>query len=153
MRRMSACLLVVACLASPALAGDGADADALAGAMPAQITEVTTTGTWQDGGRSGTYRALVVMGETAGKPHAKVYLQWIDGAPPAGGSAIAASKPIDQINALNVPNASLAMDSEAKNEVTLLVQSYDPNAESSLSFSVTATLPGQLTVSEGGGTE
>lgn len=134
-------------------AGEAMAPDALAGALPAPITEVTTSGTWQDGGRAGTYRALVVMTGPVEKPVAKVFLQWIDGSAQSGTNAVVASKPIEQVNALNVPNASLAMDSEGPNEVTLLVQSYDPNAETSHNFSVTATLPGQLTVSEGGGTE
>jgi hypothetical protein len=54
--------------------GSAQNADGIAGALPANVTEVTTGGSWTKGEQNGSFRAIVVM--TGDKePEAAVFVQ------------------------------------------------------------------------------
>jgi hypothetical protein len=140
-------VVIVALLATPAGAAE-MTADALVQTLDPTITEVTTTGNWEAGGRKGVYRAIVVMSGVPDHRIAEAFVQWI--APKADGSGfeVVASKPVQAFNERRVDNAELTMDSEKISEGTLLVQSYDPAKDTDQGVTVKLGNPGELTIDE-----
>lgn len=142
-----------------------ADSSDVANALPAQIPEIVTGGSWKNGNIGGVYRAVVVLSkaDTAksdllskasdGKPmdnnsdkrparKAEVFIQWIanDG---SKNSKIVKTVSVKEFNEKQLRNAFLAMDTLKDNEMTLLVTSYDEEKDKDVSISVKATAPGK----------
>ncbi len=141
-------VVVASLLLLPASPVRGADADTIAAGLDANVAEVASAGSWEADGRKGSYRAIVVYVSTAGKRAAKIYVQWLSPKSDGTGTDIIMAKPVQALNDINIDNAALELESEAANEATLLVQSYDPARDTDLSKTVKLGLPGQMTVED-----
>lgn len=144
-------LSLMLALAGPAAAAPLAPQDAAA-AVPANVIQVVSGGTWEDGGKKGTYRAIMVAPASPAEG-AQIFLQWLAAGKDPGTVEVASVVALQKINDMKLPDAFLSMDFEKSNEVMLYVQPYDPAKESDQSFTVTATLPGKLSIEQGAAPE
>ena len=133
-------------LAVPALAASSAD---IAASLAPEVVQVVSGGNWEDGGKKGGYRAVLVAPSGAEANSTQLYLEWLaagkDGAPPV----LVMSSPIKEINDLKLANATLSMEYEKANEFTVFVEPSDPNRDAGNSYTILATAPGKYTFSLG----
>ncbi len=130
----------------PALAAAPAD---VAAAVSPQIVQVVSGGNWEDGGKKGYYRAVLVAPADASSG-AQIYVQWMTAADASGGlPTISMAAPIKEVTDLKVVDAVLSMEYEKPNEFILYVEPSDPSKAAQQSLTVTATQPGKYTVSKG----
>ncbi len=173
-RMISNRLALVLLMCAPVFAGATlakADSSDLVSALPAQIPEILTGGSWSNGDIGGVYRAVVVLSKKdekkpdllskagdlktgsdkkiikAGKPaserKAEVFIQWIAYDGGKATAKIVKTVSIKEFNEKHLRHAFLAMDTLKDNEMTLLVTSYDESSDKDVSISVKATVPGK----------
>ncbi len=168
-------LVIATLLLAPVLAGSSiakADSSDIANSLPAQIPEILTGGSWNNGTVGGVYRAVVVMSKaqeqktnlseksqnisspsSKNKPvterKAEVFIQWISHENGKANAKIVKTVSIREFNEKQLRHAFLAMDTLIDNEMTLLVTSYDEGSDKDISISVKATTPGKYETSNG----
>jgi hypothetical protein len=139
---------VLGCLALIALAIPTAGAQSvgvgIAAALPVELTEVTSGGSWIDGTASGTYRVFVVIGGIPDEG-AEVHIQWIGSRTPASPLQIIASMPIKEFNTLRLPSATISVDAEVDGEARVSIAGPETPGETPVVMSILAGLPGQYT--------
>lgn len=140
-----------ACLAMLVLAGvakAASPADIALGLAP-EVVQVVSGGLWDDSGKKGGYRAILIGPTGAGAQGSELYLEWLaagqNGAPPS----IIISSPIKEVNDLKLADALLTMEFEKANEFTLFVEPNDPSKLTGNSYTVIATTPGKYSFSLG----
>ena len=130
----------------PALAASPSE---VAAGLAPEVVQVVSGGIWDDGGKTGGYRAVLIGASGAGAKGAELYLEWVaagkDGAPPT----IVNTSPIKEVNDLKLADALLSMEFEKANEFTLFVEPNDPTKDSGNSYTVVATTPGKYTFTLG----
>ncbi|NJM35759.1 MAG: hypothetical protein HC850_14870 [Rhodomicrobium sp.] len=115
-------VFVLAGLALP-MRAEAQDAGAIAEAIPVEVAEVVSGGTWSDGGVNGLYRALVVIPSSSGV-QAHVFVQLVALQKDAAGAKVVKTIPVKEISEQIFSTAFLAMDAETENEMTLIVTAY-----------------------------
>ncbi len=148
MTSMRAILLAatVAALAVPAaLAASPAD---IAKAVDPAVVQMVTGGNWEDGGKKGYYRAVMIAPATSASG-AEVYLQWFQSAKDQTTPTLVLEVPIKEVNDLKLTDATLSMETLKANEFILYVEPNDPSKDTQQGFSVTATSPGKYTAVAG----
>lgn len=124
-------LILTACVSgSPVWAM--ADSEKLAAAVPVEVSEVVTGGTWSDGAANGIYRAMVV----GDGQRANIVVQMLATEAAPAAPKVVKSIAIKEVAEKKVPNAFLAMDAEKENEMTLIVTSYGGGADQDISMYV-----------------
>ncbi len=121
----------------------------LALAVPTEVTEVATAGTWGAGDLSGVFRAVVLTVPAGDATQAHLVIQLM--AVSADGTTQRVHKTVlvPQISAKKFPIAFVAVEDDAtENEVTWRVTSYDANANTDLGSLVTINAGGGLTVKD-----
>ena len=111
-------MIFASCACCPPASAE--EPEKLAAAVPVEVSEVVSGGTWSEGAASGTYRAMVV----ASGQQANIVVQML--AADAGSTAVKVVKSvaIKELTEKKLPNAYLAMDAETENGITLIVTSY-----------------------------
>lgn len=123
-------------------------ADIAAAASP-QIIQLVSGGNWEDAGKKGYYRAILVAPPDSGSG-AQIFLQWMNAAgAEAGSQTVQAAVQVKELNDLKVADAVLNMESEKPNEFILYIEPADPAKAAQQSLTVTATGPGKYTVANG----
>jgi hypothetical protein len=121
-------------------------ADIASGLAP-EVLQVVSGGSWENAGKKGGYRAVLVASSTGSD--AELYIEWLaagsNGQPPS----LVMSLPVKEINDLKLPNATLNAEFEAANEYTVFVEADDPSKDSGKSYTVLAGPPGKYTFSLG----
>jgi hypothetical protein len=117
-----AAILAVFALSTPALAADGPET--FAAAVPAEVSEVVSGGTWSEGSVNGVYRAIVVATPTADGQEANVVVQMLSLESAEATPKVIKTILIKEIAEKKLANAFLAMDAETENEMTLIVTAY-----------------------------
>jgi hypothetical protein len=131
---------------APARADGPAD---IAAAVAPQIVQVVSGGNWEDGGKKGYYRAVLIAPPDANSG-VQIFLQWMTAADPAGAKpAISVATPVKEVSDLKVVDAVLSMEYEKPNEFILYVEPADPSKAAQQSLTVTATAPGKYSVARG----
>jgi hypothetical protein len=139
-------LAAACCLAAfPVLALAQAQAPArspeqLVAAVPAEVPEVHTGGSWQDGNTQGVFRALAVL--VPADNTTRVYLQWIAMKQDSPLPEIVKTVPIKEIIDKKLPNAFISMEAEKEGEVIVVISSYDPASNKDQTLAFKATKPG-----------
>jgi hypothetical protein len=135
------CCLCVVAIATPAAFAQSVGSG-IAAALPVELTEVTSGGSWIDGSSSGTYRVVIVLG---GPPDeaAEVHIQWIGSRTPASPLQIIASTPIKEFNDLRLSSASISVDAEIDGEARVSITGPETPGETPVAVSIVAQLPGQ----------
>lgn len=124
-------LLIGLAAASPASADEAAT---LASAVPAQIAEVVSGGTWSEGESSGVFRAIVVSPYAGGSANVIVQMVALDKADAA--PKVVRTVLVKEVAEKQLANAFLAMDAETENEMTLIVTAYGAESEQDTSMHV-----------------
>lgn len=121
-------LIAVFCaLGQPVSAAE--DTEKLAAAVPPEVSEVVSGGTWSAGGTSGVYRAMVVATQGAGGQQANIIVQMLSIESPNTAPKVTKSVLVKEVAEKKLANAFLAMDAETDNEMTLIVTSYGAGAD------------------------
>jgi hypothetical protein len=128
-------------LASPAAAEDDTK---LVESIPPGVADVVTGGSWSADKKGGFYRAFVIMSGDEKNFGAHVYLQWLALSNDNPVPAVVKTVPVKEVNDQNLANASIEIDGEENkdNEVTVIVSSYDFDADKDITLYVKAGQPG-----------
>ena len=146
MRIGHAVILAVATFVLVPAANAASPAD-IAAALAPEVVQVVSGGVWEDGGKKGGYRAVLVAPE--GASGAQLYLEWLAAGTGGAAPSLVISSPIKEVNDLKLPDATLNMESEKTNEFTLFVEPNDPSKDSGQSYTILAAAPGKYTFSLG----
>ena len=145
----AAALLAVALI--PPASASAADDDAkVVESLPPEVADVVTGGSWSEGKQGGFYRAIVVMSGTEQSFGARVFLQWLALSETDPVPKIVATVPLKEVNDHKLGNASIEIEGEESkdNEITIIVSSYDFDADKDISLYVKGTAPGKYAMSK-----
>lgn len=117
-----AVILSLLATALPAMAA-GEETDQIAARVPVEISEIVTGGSWTSGAETGVYRAMVVARPSPEGQRAEVVVQMIV-QETAGAAKVARTILIKEVGETNLASAYLAMDTEAEDEMTLIITAY-----------------------------
>jgi hypothetical protein len=110
-------------LTLPAGAAFAADkAGDIAAAVPVEVSELVSGGTWSENGRSGFYRAMVITPGGGASVAVVVQRLWLESEQAV--PQLAGSVPIKGMAEQSFASAVLAMDAETENEMTLIVTAF-----------------------------
>ena len=134
---------VLVSLAAPIGIALADDTKLIDGVAP-EVAEVVTGGSWSIDKQGGFYRAIVLMTGDQKTFGAHVYLQWLAFSEGSPIPAVVKTVPIKEINAQGLANASIELEGEEgkDNEVTVVVSSYDLDADKDITLFVKAGQPG-----------
>ena len=122
-------------------------ADVAAG-LSSQIVEVVSGGAWEDGGKKGYYRAVLVAPADAGSG-AQIFMQWMQAAGAGTVPSIVAVAPIKEYNDQKLVDATINADTETPGEFIVYIEPRDPSKAAQQSFTLTASKPGIYTIAHG----
>lgn len=122
-------------------------ANDIAASVPLDVSEVATGGGWTDGGKTGVYRTIVVVSGSNDAPKAHVVVQWIGMKAEGGPTELVKSVDLKDVADAGLTNASVALEAEREDEVTIVVTSYDSDAKPSV-LAFKATKPGDVAKTE-----
>lgn len=142
-------LLAVAFVPLAAAAAADDDAKIIEG-LPTQVADVLTGGSWSAEKQGGFYRAIVVMTGTEKDFGARVFLQWLALSEANPVPPVVATVPIKEINDQKLANASIEIEGEESkdNEITIIVSSYDFDADKDITLFVKGTAPGKYALAK-----
>ena len=126
------CALIVTLYAWSSPAGAAEGTEKLAAAVPTEVSEVVSGGSWTDGGTTGVYRAIVV----GDGQRANIVVQMLSLENPTAVPKVVKSVLIKEVAEKKLANAFLAMDAETDNEMTLIVTAYGAAADQDTSMHV-----------------
>jgi len=140
--------VMLARMAAPAAAASPAD---IAAGLAPEVVQVVSGGTWDNAGKKGGYRAVLVA--QAGAGGAQLYLEWLAAGTDGAAPSLVTSAPVKEINDLKLPDATLSSEFEKPNEYTVFLEPNDPTKDSGQSYTIVATTPGKYTFSLGASPE
>jgi hypothetical protein len=101
----------------------------IADTIPANVTEVTTGGTWSKDNQTGTFRAIVVMtGEK--EPQVSVFVQLLAFEKDSAVSKVLKTLTIKEVEDRKLQSAFVNFDAESAGKATLIITSYDAKKDS-----------------------
>jgi hypothetical protein len=115
-----------------------------------QVADVVTGGSWSADKKGGFYRAFVIMSGEGENFGAHVYLQWLALANDSSLPTVVKTVPIKEVNDQKLVNASIQLVGEENkdNEATIIVGSYDFDADKDISLFVKGGLPGTYSMAK-----
>lgn len=141
-------LLAATSIATPWTPAAAEDEAKLVDAVAPEIAEVATGGSWSVDKKGGFYRAIVLMTGDQKSFGAHVFLQWLAFSEGSPVPTVVATVPLKEINDQKLANASISLEGEEgkDNEITLVVSSYDFDADKDITLFAKATVPGTYTM-------
>ena len=133
-------LLLGAIAPAVAQAPAGKTPDQIAAAIPTEVPEVHTGGSWQDGGAQGVFRTITVLSAKENVAH--VYIQWISLKADNPIPEIAKTVLIKEVADKKLPNAFVTLEAEKEGEATIVVASFDPATSKDYAVAFKASKPG-----------
>lgn len=138
--------VAIVCLAlTPGFAASPAD---IAKGIDSAAVQIVTGGNWEDAGKKGYYRAVLIAPATT-SGSAELYLQWFQASKDQASPGLVFQVPVKEVNDLKLTDATLSMETQNTNEFIFYVEPNDPSKDTLQSFSVSATLPGKYTAIAG----
>jgi hypothetical protein len=134
MRTLFRTACIVALLAGGTLPAYAEDASAVAAAVPNEVTEVVSGGNWTEGDASGVFRAITVTKSNGETVQAHVIVQMLETDKTGNVLKVAKTIPVKEVEEKKFTNASLAMDVENDNELTLIISSYESEKDQDTSL-------------------
>ncbi|HEY9520183.1 MAG TPA: hypothetical protein VIQ39_01420 [Methyloceanibacter sp.] len=115
--------------------------------LPPEVADVVTGGSWSQGKQGGFYRAMTGSEQSFG---ARVFLQWLALSETDPVPTIVAKVPPKEVNDQKLGNASIEIEgnSSKDNEITIIVSSYDFEADKDITLYVKGTAHGKYASSE-----
>jgi hypothetical protein len=137
-------------LASVPLAAAADDDAKIVESLPPQVADVVTGGSWSAGKQGGFYRALVIMTGTEKDFGARVFLQWLALSEASPVPTLVKTVPIKEVNDQKLANASIEIEGEESkdNEITIIMSSYDFDADKDITLFVKGTAPGKYAMAK-----
>jgi hypothetical protein len=138
-------------LALVPLASSAADDDTkIVESVPPEVADVVTGGSWSADKQGGLYRAFVIMTGNEQSFGARVFLQWLAISETNPVPTVVATVPIKEVNDQKLSNASVEIEGEESkdNEITIIVSSYDFDADKDINLFVKGTAPGKYTMAK-----
>ena len=134
-------------LASAAAQGDDAK---IVASVPTEVADILTGGSWSADKQGGFYRAFVIMSGTQETFGARIFLQWLALSETSPIPTVVATVPIKEVNDQKLANASIEIEGEESkdNEITIVVSSYDFDADKDINLFVKGTAPGKYTMAK-----
>jgi hypothetical protein len=129
------CLVSVSAKAAP-LGAERAEA------VPMDVVEVVSGGSWADGSSSGFWRTVTVMTSRPTEA-SEIYVQWVGSRRPTAPLEILTSSPLREFNELHLSSSSVALDSETEGQVRIVVTGEDAS-KLPIAMTFIAGLPGKL---------
>ena len=125
------------------------DAKIVAG-VPTEVADIVTGGSWSADKQGGFYRAFVIMNGTQETFSARVFLQWLALSETTPIPTVVATVPIKEVNDQKLANASIEIEGEDSkdNEITIVVSSYDFEADKDINLFVKGTAPGKYSMAK-----
>jgi hypothetical protein len=149
MTTITRCLpILLSLLASEPAMAQGRPADNLAAAVPAEVIEVQSGGTWQDGATSGMFRVVTTVSGLDKDYGARVFIQWLAVGTADGQMRIHKSTPVKEFNDLKMPHVVVAFDSDVPGEASIVLVSQDAERRRDVLVSVRTGKPGTYSVTE-----
>jgi hypothetical protein len=143
-RSAALAMLLLAVFVTPANAGT---AGAIADGIPANVTEVTTGGSWSKDNQTGTFRAIVVMtGEK--EPQVNVFVQLLAFEKDSAVSKVVKTLVVKEVEDRKLQSAFVNFDAENPGKATLIITSYDAEKDSDNSIYAEVTADGTYRVVE-----
>lgn len=136
--------LILAGASANAFAQGPRSPEAVAAAVPLEVPEIISGGSWQDGQNRGIYRAVVVLTGSQADFAANVVVQWIGSKGDGSKLEIVNAVPIADFNQKRMANAFLSLESDIENEVVIAISAYDIKTQKESMFAYKATRPGVL---------
>jgi hypothetical protein len=118
------CTLIVCFIALAHPVGAAEGPEQLVAAVPAEVSEVVSGGSWSEGSTNGVYRAMVVSTPSGSAPQANVVVQMLAVESATSVPKVVKTVMIKEVADKKLANAFLAMDAETDNEMTLIVTAY-----------------------------
>ena len=114
------------------------------------VPHVVTGGSWSADKQGGFYRAIVAMTGAEKDFGAHVFLQWLALSETNPVPKVIATMPIKEVNDQKLANASIEIEGEESkdNEITIIVSSYDFDADKDITLFVKGTAPGKYTMAK-----
>jgi hypothetical protein len=138
--------LTLGALANQGLTQQARSPEAIAAAVPLDVPEIISGGSWKDGQQRGIYRAVVVLtGSGEADFAANVVVQWIGSKGDGSRLEIVKAVPIADFNQKKMANAFLSLESDVENEVVIAISAYDVKTQKESMFAYKAAKPGVLT--------
>ena len=109
-------------------------------AIPTEVPEVHTGGSWQDGGLQGVFRTVTVLSTKDNTAH--VFIQWISLKADSPTPEIAKTVEIKEVADKKLPNAFVTLEADKEGEATIIVASFDPATSKDVAVAFTASKPG-----------
>jgi hypothetical protein len=147
LRKFAAALIVSGLLCAPTLAqqkAPGKSPDDIAASVPVEVPEVISGGGWQDGGKAGIYRGIVVMELVGGQPVANLVVQWIGLKAEGGQPEIVRAVRVKDFADRKMANAQLALEADTDNEAIFIATAFDPKTQKPSMVAFKALKPGQV---------
>ena len=118
--------------------------------LPPEVADVVTGGSWSQGKQGGFYRAIVVMTGSEQSFGARVFLQWLALSETDPVPTIVAKVPLKEVNDQKLGNASIEIEGEESkdNEITIIVSSYDFEADKDITLNVKGTAHGKYAMAK-----
>ena len=109
-----------------------------------------TGGSWSADKQGGFYRAFVIMNGSRRPSARRVYLQWLALSETNPIPTVVETVPIKEVNDQELANASIEIEGEESkdNEITIVVSSYDFEADKDITLFVKGTAPGKYTMAK-----
>jgi hypothetical protein len=105
-------------------------------AVPTDISEIVSGGSWSEGDNNGVFRALVVTTSDGQASQARVVVQMLAFEKASPAPKVVKTIAIKEVEEKKLANAFLAMDVETDNELTLIITSYDAEKDQDTSMMV-----------------
>lgn len=131
-------------LAQAPAAAPARTAEQIVAAIPTEVPEVHTGGSWQDGGAQGVFRTITVL--SAKDNTAQVFIQWIALKANSPIPEVAKTVAIKEVADKKLPNAFVTLEADKEGEATIVVASFDPATNKDFAVAFKATKPGVYAV-------
>ena len=147
---LRATALLAVALIPPASVAAAHDDAKIVETLPPEVADVVTSGSWSQGKQGGFYRAIVVMTGSEQSFGARVFLQWLALSETDPVPTIVAKVPPKEVNDQKLGNASIEIEGEESkdNEITIIVSSYDFEADKDITLYVKGTAPGKYAMAK-----
>lgn len=146
LRRLS---IAVLAFGFGAFAAQAQDFGKLATAVPAEVSEIATAGTWSEGAQTGVFRAIVLTTPAGKSTQAHLFVQLLALSEDGSEASVAKTVPIQKVSDKKLPNAFLAVEEDStENEITWRLTSYNSATDTDTGVLVTVNAKGEAEVKD-----
>ncbi len=141
--------LAVLALGLSLSAAQAQEPEKLALAVPPEVSEIATAGTWSEGEQTGVFRAVILTTPANTTTQAHLVVQLLSLSDDGTEAKVAKTVYVKKISDRNLPNAFLAVEEDStENEITWRLTSYDATSDTDTGVLVTVNAKGEAQVKD-----